>query len=235
MHFDQPARLNGFLFVNKPKGITAYDVIRQLKVFIGKGKIGHSGTLDPFATGLMIIAIGKQYTKQLSQLIALDKSYEAEITLGKTTDTYDCTGVFNEPTARTSHLSTETITETIHKFIGTIEQQPPAYSAKKINGIPAYKLARQSKTVTLSPATITIYDIEIRTVVPPLISVLVHCSKGTYIRSLAHDIGASLGVGGHLSSLSRTRIGGVDLSLATDLNAINSDNIHQLIQYEMPN
>jgi len=216
--------MNGFLLINKPAGITSYDVIRQIKKCLPpKTKIGHSGTLDPFATGLLIIAIGRQYTKQLNQLIKFDKSYTAEITFGIETDSYDIDGKILKETKENLNLDIDTVKSKLNEFKGTIEQTPPAFSAKKINGVPAYKLAREGKQTELKSSLVTIYKVDLinNQLIENKISVSIDCSKGTYIRSIAHDLGRKLSVGAHLSKLTRTAIGKNKLINATNLNEIS--------------
>ncbi|MGA0242334.1 MAG: tRNA pseudouridine(55) synthase TruB [Candidatus Marinamargulisbacteria bacterium] len=219
--------MNGFLLINKPTGITSYDVIRQLKKILPKKtKIGHSGTLDPFATGLMIIAIGRNYTKQLNTLLNLDKTYLAEITFGIETDSYDIDGNVVKNHSHPLNLTLDNIQSELAAFKGDINQLPPAFSAKKINGTPAYKLARNGHVVELKSNQVSIYDLNIITSdlsEKNTLSLSIHCSKGTYIRSLAHDIGQALGVGGHLSKLLRTRIGSHCVDNAWTLSQLTND------------
>ena len=222
--------MNGFLLVNKPEGITSYDVIRQIKSFLPKKtKIGHSGTLDPFATGLMIIAIGRNFTKQLNQLLHSDKTYQAEITFGTVTDSYDIDGAvtYTHPTPIT--LSASDISPIIEQFKGTISQTPPIYSAKKINGKPAYKHAREGRKIELKESTVTIYEITLNDFRHNIANISVHCSKGTYIRSLAHDIGQSLRIGAHLSKLNRSAIGNISIEQAIELTDISESNLPRLL------
>lgn len=229
--------MNGFLLINKPAGKTSYDIIRDIKKLIPpKTKIGHSGTLDPFATGLLIIAIGKAYTKQLSSLINFDKIYQAEITLGKETDSYDIDGkeTFKYPEKIT--LSERIILSTINKFKGTIEQMPPKFSAKKINGTSAYKLARKGLEVELKPSKVTIYEIQLTQFSESnnTLNISVHCSKGTYIRSLAYDIGKELKVGGFLSKLNRLSIGNISVDDAIDTQNLTEEIIQKSLMQSLP-
>ena len=229
--------MNGFLLINKPSGKTSYDVIRKLKTILPpKSKIGHSGTLDPFATGLLIIAIGRQFTKQLNTLLNLDKVYTAEITLGIKTDSYDIDGKETYKHPSPISIDKSTITNILDKFKGTIEQIPPIYSAKKIDGISAHKRARRGETIELKPSKVNIYDIKLNDydMEKGIINIEVHCSKGTYIRSLAHDIGEALNVGGFLSKLCRLSIGEIQLSKATSENEINSSTINDKLIEELP-
>ena len=229
--------MNGFLLVNKPAGITTYDIIRQLKKLIGKCKIGHSGTLDPFATGVVIIGIGREYTRQLHEIQKYDKTYAATVALGAQTDTYDIDGKTTYTHDQEFILNDTIIVETINQFKGSIEQTPPAYSAKKINGTRAYKLARQGAEVELKKSTITIHDIALNGFKNPPESTLdltVRCSSGTYIRSLAFDIGKKLAVGGYLATLDRTAIGPVNKSNTVNLDALTTDNIEHYLVPELP-
>ena len=218
--------MNGFLLVNKPEGITSYDVIRKLKTFLPKKtKIGHSGTLDPFATGLLIVAIGRDYTRQLNTLLNLDKTYQAEITFGTETDSYDIDGIVTYTHPDPIALTENDVSPIIEKFKGEIEQTPPIFSAKKINGKPAYKHAREGVHVELKKALVTIYEITLNELNNRSINVSIHCSKGTYIRSLAYDFGKALAIGAHLSKLNRLAIGNVSLTSAINLQDISEDSL----------
>jgi tRNA pseudouridine55 synthase len=231
-------QFEGFLLIDKPEGITSYDVIRHIKKCIPKNKIGHSGTLDPFATGLMIIAIGKKFTKQLSTLLGLDKEYHAQITLGKNTDSYDIDGTITYTHTSPISIDETLICKTLEEFKGTSMQQAPNFSAKKINGTPAYKLAREGKPVDIKEHEVTIYKLIMNHYTPqnsPTIDISVHCSKGTYIRSLAYDIGKKLGVGGFLSTLQRIGIGKIALDQASPLNTITTETIPQKLLQTLPN
>lgn len=221
--------ISGFFFIDKPKGITSYDVIRAIKPRLPKKeKIGHSGTLDPFATGLMIIAVGRDYTKQLTSLIALDKIYMADITLGVQTDSYDCDGAVTQVHPDPICVTVDDIQQHLRPFQGVIEQRPPRFSAKKIRGRPAYDLARRGIDFDLQPTSVTIHDLSLiqYTMASNVIRVRVHCSKGTYIRSLAHDIGQSLGCGAHVSALTRWGIGSIDLNQAVSLSDLTEGSWH---------
>ena len=170
--------MEGFLFIDKPSGITSYDVIRKIKTLIPKKtKIGHSGTLDPFATGLLIIAIGRKFTKQLNQLIEYDKIYDAEVTFGIETDSFDIDGSIISKHPTPLKFTKNQIEETLKKYRGQITQTPPQFSAKKINGIPAYKHARAGNTVDLKPASVTIYELIINNLENNQLNISVHCSK----------------------------------------------------------
>lgn len=193
------------LLIDKPLKWTSFDVVRKIRNLIRIKKVGHAGTLDPLATGLLIVCTGK-FTKKINEYMAREKEYTGTITLGATTPTYD---LESEPAnfQPTDHISDEQIIDTAKKFTGNILQTPPAHSAIKVEGKRVYELARQGKEVTLEPRPVTIYEFEIVKIEMPLVYFRVVCSTGTYIRSLANDFGASLGCGGYLSSLCRTRIG----------------------------
>lgn len=193
------------LLIDKPIGWTSFDVIRKLRNLIRIKKIGHAGTLDPLATGLLIVCTGK-FTKRINEYMAKEKEYTGVITLGATTPTYD---LESEPENFRSidALSIELIQEKIKDFIGLIDQRPPAHSAIKLNGKRVYELARAGKEVKLEPRPVHIYEFEIVNFMEGQLHFRVVCSTGTYIRSLAHDLGQALACGAYLSALRRTRIG----------------------------
>ena len=194
------------LNVYKPAGMTSFDVVRWVRRRLKVKKVGHGGTLDPIAEGVLLIMVGKA-TKRANELSSLDKTYAARILLGRKTDTYDITGAVLAE-FDTNHLECDDIEGVLHNFVGEIEQVPPMFSAIKVNGKRLYKLARRGIQVERKPRKITIYDIRLKSWANPGMLVIVHCSKGTYIRSLANDIGDMLGCGGCMESLVRTRIGG---------------------------
>jgi tRNA pseudouridine55 synthase len=193
------------LLIDKPLRWTSFDVVQKLRNIIRIKKIGHAGTLDPLATGLLIICTGK-FTKKINEYMAQEKEYTGTITIGATTPTYD---LESEPEHFRSyeHITEKLIKETTHRFIGEIAQVPPAHSAIKIGGKRVYELARQGKDVKMEPRQVTIKQFEITAIEMPLIYFKVVCTTGTYIRSLAFDFGETLGCGAYLSSLCRTRIG----------------------------
>lgn len=204
------------LLINKPVDWTSFDVVKKLRYTLKVKKIGHAGTLDPLATGLLIIGTGK-FTKKLNELQGLDKTYEGIIELGKTTPSYDLETEFDSQ-ADWSHLTNENLEEARNAFLGNISQVPPAHSAVKVDGERAYKKARKNKIVKLEPRSLTIHDFQIDAPDLPEVNFKVSCSKGTYIRSLAHDFGQKLGVGGYLKKLVRTSVGEYQLSDAVDLD-----------------
>ena len=193
------------ILINKPLGWTSFDVIRKIRSAVKLKKIGHAGTLDPLATGLLIVCTGK-FTKKINDYMAAEKEYTGTFTLGAITPTYD---LESEPQQfkAIDALNPETIQQTTRQFIGEINQVPPAHSAIKKGGKPVYLLARKGIDVKLESRKIFIHKFEITNIEMPVISFKVVCTTGTYIRSLANDFGNVLGVGAYLSSLCRTRIG----------------------------
>jgi tRNA pseudouridine55 synthase len=193
------------LLINKPLQWTSFDAVRKIRNLIRIKKVGHAGTLDPLATGLLIVCTGK-FTKKINEYMAKEKEYTGTFTLGATTPTYDLESepVDFRPTEDLDEKAIKTATE---KFTGDILQIPPAHSAIKVDGKRVYELARQGKEVKLEPRKVTISQFEITKIEKPLVYFRVVCSTGTYIRSLANDFGKELGCGAYLSSLCRTRIG----------------------------
>ncbi len=198
--------MDGIVNVNKPLGITSHDVVYRLRRLLGIKKIGHTGTLDPDASGVLPMCVGKG-TKLAEMLTATDKQYLAELTLGAFTDTQDASG---EVLERFEVNVTEgEIREKIAGFVGEISQIPPMFSAIKVNGKKLYELAREGKTIEREARTVTIQNIEVQKIdlTKKTVTMLVDCSKGTYIRTLCNDIGAALGCGGYMSALTRTKTG----------------------------
>lgn len=199
------------LLVDKPLGWTSFDVVKRVRSVLTrryglkKLKVGHAGTLDPLATGVMIVVTGRS-TKLIESLQAGVKEYVATIALGATTPSFD---LETEIDARypTEHITRQLVEETLERFTGRIEQIPPAFSACKVDGKRAYEMARKGKDVELKPKVLVIDELELLEFAPESITVRVLCSKGTYIRALARDIGQALGSGGHLTALRRTRVG----------------------------
>lgn len=193
------------ILINKPLEWTSFDVVRKIRNTIKIKKVGHAGTLDPLATGLLIVCTGK-FTKKINEYMAGEKEYTGTFTLGATTPTFD---LESEPEnfQPIDEITEEIIIETSKKFIGEIMQLPPIHSAIKQKGKPVYLLARKGIEVKMESRKITIHDFEITDIRLPVVSFKVVCTTGTYIRSLANDFGAALGCGAYLSSLCRTRIG----------------------------
>ncbi|HAB41004.1 MAG TPA: tRNA pseudouridine(55) synthase TruB [Porphyromonadaceae bacterium] len=210
------------LYIDKPLGWTSFDVVKRVRasllrrIGLKKMKVGHAGTLDPLATGVMIVTTGRA-TKQIERLQAGVKEYVATIALGATTPSFD---LETEIDARypTDHITRALVEQTLPRFTGEISQIPPSFSACKIEGRRAYEMARSGEEVELKPKTLVIDELELLDFSPESITLRVVCSKGTYIRALARDIGAALGSGGHLTALRRTRVGEVteDLCLTVD-------------------
>lgn len=206
--------------IDKPLEWTSYDVIRKLRKIINIKKIGHAGTLDPLATGLLIVCTGK-FTKKINEYMAQEKEYTGTITLGAVTSTYDRE---SEPENFKSldGITQEIIKEKTKQFTGEILQTPPIHSAIKQNGKPVYLMARKGLNVVLEPREISIKEFEITKIDLPVISFKVVCSTGTYIRSLANDFGVALGCGGYLSELRRTRIGNFKVEDAVTMEEFKS-------------
>lgn len=200
---------NGFLLINKPVGPTSHDIIDKLRKLTGIKKIGHAGTLDPFASGLLICAVGRESTKEIDKFVKLDKEYIATIHLGAVTDTCDRTGKIIQESERQASeaINEQIIKKAAAEFVGEQLQTPPMFSAKKINGQKMYELARQGKTVERQPCAINIYVLEILNYAWPILKIKIKCSSGTYIRTIAYDLGESLGCGAYLEELVRTKIG----------------------------
>lgn len=203
-------------YINKPLHWTSFDVVKRVRIQIlrrlhrKKIKVGHAGTLDPLATGVIIVCTGRA-TKQIERLQAGTKEYVATLQLGATTPSYDLETEV-DATYPYEHITRQQIEETLTLFQGSIKQVPPAFSACKVDGTRAYKMARKGKEVELQAKELVIDEIELLDFNPPLATIRVVCSKGTYIRALARDIGSALGSGAHLTSLERTRIGDVTIN-----------------------
>ncbi len=212
---------DGLLIVDKPQGITSHDVVNRIRRVSGIRRVGHAGTLDPLATGVLLIFVGRM-TRLSEYLLAQPKMYAAEVRLGQSTDTYDAEG--KVVAERPYHVSQADILAAIPAFQGNIQQQPPMYSAVKRQGQPLYKLARQGVVVERPYRDVTIYQLEVITWEPPYLQIHVSCSAGTYIRSLAHDLGESLGCGGHITALRRTSIGDLTLESAVSLEMLDEQN-----------
>jgi len=211
------------ILIDKPLRWTSFDVVKKIRGMVKISKVGHAGTLDPLATGLLIVCTGK-FTKNINEYMAAEKEYTGSFTLGATTPTYD---LESDPVFQSSleHITDEMIHEATKKFLGEIMQVPPIYSAIKKEGTAAYVLARRGQEVKMEPRPITIKEFEITSIELPKVDFRVVCTTGTYIRSLAFDFGNELGCGGYLSGLIRTRIGTFKLdetmSLDNFIEAVN--------------
>ena len=210
-----PLPIDGLLIVDKPTGWTSHDVVARMRRLTGVRRIGHAGTLDPLATGVLPLGIGRG-TRVLEYVSDARKTYLATVRLGITTDTYDADGVVLE-TRDYARVTPAQVRTALAGFVGEIEQRPPAFSAIKQGGVPLHRLARAGRTVEAPPRRVTVSAIEDVAVEPPLVHFSVRCSKGTYIRSLAHDLGARLACGAHLAALRRTETGGFTLDQAVTL------------------
>jgi tRNA pseudouridine55 synthase len=203
--------------VDKPEGPTSHDVVGTARKALGTKRIGHTGTLDPFASGLLILCVGKA-TRLAEYFTGMDKTYEAVARLGVRTDSLDREGRVVDETGAWSTLTPDGIAEAIASFVGEIDQVPPAFSAKKVGGERAYRRAREGVQVELEPCRVTIRSLDLTSTDLPKIGFRVTCSSGTYVRAIARDVGDALGVGAHLTDLRRTAIGGwsVEAALPAD-------------------
>ena len=204
--------------INKPAGWTSFDVVKKVRGIIKEKKVGHAGTLDPFADGVLVLGTGPD-TKKLTDITMASKTYRAELTLGKSTDTQDRDGKISKE-AVVPGLTRQTINAVLASFDGIQEQIPPMYSAKQVNGQRLYKLARRNKTVERVPVKITIYQISLLDYNEPVITFEVTCSKGTYVRVLGADIAAKLGTVGHLTALTRTSVGSYHINDAMTIEEL---------------
>lgn len=223
---------SGLLLVDKPTDWTSHDVVNCIRRRFRIKKVGHCGTLDPFATGLLLILLGKG-TKLQSKLMATTKAYEGTIHLGVTTSTLDREGeiIAEQPV---ENLTDTRIREVANSFIGDIEQVPPMTSAVKVNGQRLYKLARQGKEIEREARPVTIYDLTITHVELPFVTFSTTCSKGTYIRTLAEDIGTALGCGAHLKELRRTGIGEFTVALGHTMDTIKTWEFEDFLTHRIP-
>ena len=258
--------LNGLLLIDKPAGWTSHDVVAKVRSLLrteirnqqlenskgqpkgklipnsqlpispsAKPKVGHTGTLDPLATGLMILVLGS-YTKRAQEFSKLDKTYEAELTLGATSATGDSEGPIIPTENNDSYQNTRSsilvrdIAEVLQSFVGRIMQKPHPHSAVKIGGQRAYKLARQGKEVIIEPRKVTIYELQTTNYEYPKLCLTARVSSGTYIRSLAEDIGQKLGTGAYLSALRRTKVGNFDIEKALEVEDLTVVNIENNLQ-----
>jgi tRNA pseudouridine55 synthase len=211
--------VSGVLVIDKPIGLTSHDVVQIIRRGTGIRRAGHTGTLDPRASGVLVVLIGPAV--RLSEYVsASDKRYQATIRLGSSTDTYDAEGVVTQSTVSVDEITEEHFTEVLQEFIGEIEQVPPPYSAVKVKGKKAYEMAREGEEVDLSPRKIHVYSLEVLEWALPEVVVDVYCSSGTYVRSLANDLGNRLGCGAHLVGLRRTKSGRFTLRDAVPLRRL---------------
>ena len=210
----------GILLIDKPSGMTSHDVVDRVRRKFRIKRVGHAGTLDPLATGLLILLIGKA-TKASQYLISLDKEYVGTLRLGQTTDSHDADGkIVEEQTVPT--LNTEQVQAAMNTFLGDQYQIPPIFSAKKVNGVPLYKLARKGKVAEREPRLIRVAAFDLRRLELPEVDFHIACTKGTYVRTLGHDLGQKLGCGAHLAALRRTVIDHFSIENALSLECFET-------------
>lgn len=214
--------LSGLLIIDKPVGPTSHDVVGRLRRLMGERRVGHAGTLDPLASGLLLVGVGRA-TRFIEYLVGLDKVYETTVRLGQATTTYDAEG---EVTAESPVTATfADIAAALDAFRGPIRQRVPPYSAVKRDGRPLYKAARRGDVLDLPEREVTIHALDVLAYEPPLLTLRVAVSSGTYIRSLAHDLGQALGCGGHVAALRRTDVGRFTLADAVALDVLTPENV----------
>lgn len=206
--------------IAKPRGPTSHDIVDVVRRITGERCVGHAGTLDPMAEGVLVVGIGRAATKQLASVVGTEKEYIATIRFGATSTTDDAEGTITERSDAVPP-TLDDVTRVLPRFIGRIEQTPPVFSAIKIAGKPAHRRVRRGEDVRLAPRTVTIHSIDIRSYAWPDLTLHITCGAGTYIRALARDLGNALGVGGHLIALTRTRVGPYVLEEALTLDALH--------------
>lgn len=212
--------MHGFYNVDKPSGLTSHDVVARIRRWSGVRQVGHGGTLDPQATGVLPIAAG--HGTRLLEFLPDSKVYRAVIEFGVTTDTYDASGAVTQRRS-TEGLTLDEVRQAAEQFVGTVSQRPPIYSAVHHQGARLYQLARQGVAVDVPPRMVRIDSIEVVDWTPPAIAIAVRCGRGTYMRSLAHDLGEALGCGGHLQSLTRLEDGGFRLEESVSLEELQEE------------
>jgi tRNA pseudouridine55 synthase len=212
--------VNGVLVIDKPAGMTSHDVVHRVRKLLGEKSVGHLGTLDPLATGVLPLVLGNM-TRLAQFYLKSDKRYEGTMLLGQATDTYDAEG---EPVGEPQpvNVTVTRLREMAKRFTGKIQQTPPPFSAKKIGGVPAYKLARKKKDVELAPVEVEVKELEIISQAGKLVTFRAHVSGGTYLRSIAHDLGQMLSVGAHLASLRRTAVAEFEIDQARTLEQVEA-------------
>ncbi len=223
----QQPKVDGLLLVDKKTGITSHDVVEKFRRRSKIKKVGHTGTLDPLATGLLVLCVGKA-TRLQAYLMGMEKTYEGIIQFGWATDSYDAVGV---PAGEPAEVNVEHIDfgPLVKPFLGAIEQMPPQFSAKKVGGVRAYELARKGEVAALTPKSITVYEFEIVQVTGSTVRFRVRSSAGTYVRSLAHDLGTAAGVPAHLKELRRTAIGNFRIADALPYETLENAPIEELL------
>ncbi len=222
------AKMEGFLLIDKPAGITSFGVIARLRRITGVRRIGHAGTLDPFATGLLIVGVGRGATKHLGEYLGQRKTYEAVAMLGATTVTQDKDSDI-VPIEGVEMPTEAEVRAAIPRFTGPLQQTPPMFSAKKIDGKKLYELAREGIEVERKSVAVTVYSLELLSYVPPKLAFRATVSAGTYVRTLAHDLGHALGTGAYLEKLRRTAIGGLSVAQASVIENVTPENWQSLL------
>lgn len=225
--------MTGFLLIHKPVGISSFLVVKKLRFLTKVKKIGYAGTLDPFASGLLIVALGRDFTRKIDMFVGLPKTYTTRMVLGLTTDTLDSYGTLAEQ--KQSALTKEKIQETLQNFIGPQVQIPPMFSAKKKNGQRLYTLARQGIEIERAPQAIHIYSLDMQTFIPgtyPMIDLTLRCSKGTYVRSLVRDLGTALGTVAYTKDLCRSAIGNYTLDQALYFQDLTPEIIEKALRHD---
>ncbi|HEX2971056.1 MAG TPA: tRNA pseudouridine(55) synthase TruB [Tepidisphaeraceae bacterium] len=226
---DNETPLSGVINLDKSAGMSSALAVKRVKrLLLRKTKVGHAGTLDPFATGVLVILVGKA-TRLAERFMSEPKQYETTIKLGATTETLDpASAEIITPDAKPA--SQERVLEALQKFVGEIDQMPPVYSALKIAGQSAYKLARRGHEVKLESRKVRVYGIELMDYQWPLLQIRIDCGRGTYIRSIARDVGEALGVGGYLTALRRTRVGDCRAEQAAQIEDLEKNGIDRYLQ-----
>ncbi|WP_374689416.1 tRNA pseudouridine(55) synthase TruB [Promineifilum sp.] len=219
---------SGLLILDKPTGPTSHDAVQRLRRLSGQRRIGHAGTLDPLAEGVLLVCLGRA-TRFVEYLVGLDKTYETTVRLGQATTTYDAEGTVT--LERPVEVTPGQIEAALDAWRGPIQQRVPLFSAVKRDGQPLYKSARRGEAVEPPVREVTIHALDVLSFTPPLLTLRVVCSSGTYIRSLAHDLGAALGCGGHVAALRRTAVGRFTIAQAVSLDALTPEN---LAEYLLP-
>jgi tRNA pseudouridine55 synthase len=227
--------MEGVLVIDKPSGPTSHDVVARVRRAIGISRIGHTGTLDPLATGVLPLVVGRA-TRLARFLSASDKEYIAEIAIGATSETYDAEGPLTPwPGAPVSTpLDAKLVEAVLNEFRGTFSQKPPPYSAKKVGGTPAYKLARRNEVADLKPVSVTVHALEALAIDGDLLRIRIVSSPGFYVRTLAHEIGRRLGCGAYLAALRRTRAGSFTLEAAVPLDDVQRGGVETAARHVIP-
>ncbi|MCX8109166.1 MAG: tRNA pseudouridine(55) synthase TruB [Verrucomicrobiae bacterium] len=224
--------LDGALLVDKPRGPTSHDVVDAIRKRFKIQKVGHCGTLDPNADGLLVIVLGRG-TKLSDKLMSADKVYSGTIKLGETTDTYDADGTIVS-SAPVPPITLEQLNEVAHEFIGDLMQTPPMVSAAKVGGVPLYKLARKGIEIERKPRLVHVYDFQFTDYQEPVAAFRIVCTKGTYVRSIAHEFGQKIGCGAHLANLRRLQIGRFSVDNAIPFSQVLELSIDELKQHVIP-